>query len=610
MKQTAAILFFLCSLWANSALPEFSYYKLISFNPAVIDGVSNHLNFPVLIRHTDPDLKHTTFGGHVENLNGFDIAFEFNDSDTALYHEMESYNPATGEICFWVCLPYLSPLSSTTIKMYYGNSLIDMNTSTSLTWKEDYKAVYHFNGSYDDATANGFNLTNYGAVEEPSTAIGKGIYLSGGNYLRTDTLDELHLKGDFTLSAWVNTGILNVGSRQNTLLGCGGNGTGPGANFHYYFSVNDDGTLEMQWEYGSGSDVIETSTVSGVSVDETFLLTVVKDTTADEILFYVNGNQLGLSMAYSNNANSGGDAFLQIGTDQKLGSPGTLTNAWMDEVRIGANNFPQSWIKTYYNNVIDPPNFYSYGAEEVLCNVITNFNSPDSLCSDLGTINLGSFKTDSTTQGGIWSLNNEIIDSLTNISELSGQYYLQYTYNDGICSDSTKDSLFIINLVAQAGEDQEINAILSTTLGAETPILGVGNWVENNSYSITDPSNSMSLVTFGETGTFNLVWEVAYSGCLSVKDSVLIQVNPLLIPQIITPNADQKNDVLIIDGIENFDHEIIIVNRWGQVVFQSNNYSNDWGGTNLDGADLPSDTYFITVVLDGILSKSFIEISR
>ena len=72
----------------------------------------------------------------------------------------------------------------------------------------------------------------------------------------------------------------------------------------------------------------------------------------------------------------------------------------------------------------------------------------------------------------------------------------------------------------------------------------------------------------------------------------------LTIPQAVTPNGDGFNDVFVIDGIENYpNNELIIFNRWGAEVFRANGYSNDWNGKstsdfNIWGEDLPTGTYY------------------
>lgn len=63
-----------------------------------------------------------------------------------------------------------------------------------------------------------------------------------------------------------------------------------------------------------------------------------------------------------------------------------------------------------------------------------------------------------------------------------------------------------------------------------------------------------------------------------------------IIPNVFTPNNDGWNDVLVILGIERFPESTFAVyNRWGNLVFESNNYKNNW-----DGAGLDEGTYFYT----------------
>jgi gliding motility-associated-like protein len=60
----------------------------------------------------------------------------------------------------------------------------------------------------------------------------------------------------------------------------------------------------------------------------------------------------------------------------------------------------------------------------------------------------------------------------------------------------------------------------------------------------------------------------------------------------ISPNNDGKNDVLIIDGLQNYpNHTLCIFNRWGNEVLRVKNYQQDWTG-NWNGQLLPDGTYF------------------
>lgn len=87
------------------------------------------------------------------------------------------------------------------------------------------------------------------------------------------------------------------------------------------------------------------------------------------------------------------------------------------------------------------------------------------------------------------------------------------------------------------------------------------------------------------------------------------------IPQFISPNGDDKNDVLIIENINYYpNNKLQVFNRWGNLVYEKDGYINDWDGSanvskgvNIifqgDGSQpLPSGTYFYILDLgvDGL----------
>ncbi len=109
-----------------------------------------------------------------------------------------------------------------------------------------------------------------------------------------------------------------------------------------------------------------------------------------------------------------------------------------------------------------------------------------------------------------------------------------------------------------------------------------------------------------------------YTMCLAVEsnslcaDSVcqLIQVVPATVipPNVITANNDQINDLLEFKYLEFYpNNSLVVLNRWGNVVFEKVGYANDW-----DGDDLNAGTYFYTLIVnDGEQEyKGFIQIVR
>src|SRR3546814_2141874 len=51
------------------------------------------------------------------------------------------------------------------------------------------------------------------------------------------------------------------------------------------------------------------------------------------------------------------------------------------------------------------------------------------------------------------------------------------------------------------------------------------------------------------------------------------------VPNVITPTGDGKNDRLVIPGLDSFvENELVILNRWGNHVFEKKGYEHDWTG--------------------------------
>jgi gliding motility-associated-like protein len=71
------------------------------------------------------------------------------------------------------------------------------------------------------------------------------------------------------------------------------------------------------------------------------------------------------------------------------------------------------------------------------------------------------------------------------------------------------------------------------------------------------------------------------------------------VPSAFSPNNDNINDVLYAVGksIENLSFKIF--NRWGQIVFQSNNLSNGWDG-KINGKDAEEGVYIYSIMASSL----------
>ena len=77
----------------------------------------------------------------------------------------------------------------------------------------------------------------------------------------------------------------------------------------------------------------------------------------------------------------------------------------------------------------------------------------------------------------------------------------------------------------------------------------------------------------------------------------------MVVYNLFSPNSDGANDTFVIEGIELFDNTLKIYNRWGNLVYDVENYQNDWNGISNAGTvlrrnqRLPAGTYFYTLEL-------------
>ena len=150
-------------------------------------------------------------------------------------------------------------------------------------------------------------------------------------------------------------------------------------------------------------------------------------------------------------------------------------------------------------------------------------------------------------------------------------------------------------------------------------------WILNQEYDITSTSPEPRF-TYVETGEYSTELKVYNpQGCdTSYFHTIRVEPVKLKIPNVFTPNGDGVNDYFIISlengsdspksndkrgnrdgGLEYESYEplstyyektdLTIFNRWGRIVYHSNDYHNDWDGDNLSDG-----TYFYVLKCHGL----------
>lgn len=141
------------------------------------------------------------------------------------------------------------------------------------------------------------------------------------------------------------------------------------------------------------------------------------------------------------------------------------------------------------------------------------------------------------------------------------------------------------------GVDQQGRPLDS--LGTDTTVNGQVLWFRaNDTYGIHHwiEGKGVKLIVRAVNNEVSVGTSCKY-GEAGLAEACEVLVKPT---NVFTPNGDGINDVLRFDLLELFDgNKLQVFNRWGKLVFEDDNYQNDW-----DGGDLKDGTYFYVLDID------------
>jgi gliding motility-associated-like protein len=111
------------------------------------------------------------------------------------------------------------------------------------------------------------------------------------------------------------------------------------------------------------------------------------------------------------------------------------------------------------------------------------------------------------------------------------------------------------------------------------------------------------------------VYEVCnQNGCDTALVKIYIECIDIVIFTAVSPNGDGENDYFHIAGILDFpENELVILNRWGNEVYNTRAYKNKWEGTYNNDKELPDGTYYYILKLNDDQNRvfqGFLEIHR
>jgi len=217
----------------------------------------------------------------------------------------------------------------------------------------------------------------------------------------------------------------------------------------------------------------------------------------------------------------------------------------------------------------------------------------------------------------------------------SGWYY--FTISDDLCSET--DSVFV-----EMDNPPMADFSASTTQGCSPLDVTFTNNSENTDMFYWDFDNGNSFTvnnmndqdqTFTNTSTVMLVAStsadpscadtayvtitVAPCGCTdpnatnynpaaTIDDgSCILPIPTVIVPNVITPNGDEVNDIFELTVTNSTEIELTILNRWGNVIFNEVGTNPGWDGKTQGGLEVEAGTYFYRYIVKGVDENATLE---
>ncbi len=230
---------------------------------------------------------------------------------------------------------------------------------------------------------------------------------------------------------------------------------------------------------------------------------------------------------------------------------------------------------------------------------VVDFVYPTPICVN-GQSNISPELVADFTLGGTFSSSpGLIIDAATGEIDLdnskAGLYDVKYDFpvSTDNCGDSDSH-VFQIRVLDRIGfliDGYCRNEIFNISA---TDILGTLNF-DTATFEWSDNvlSFDKSIATVDKSGTYSVTVTTA-DGCIETAEIVVTDIY-CLIQKGISPNGDGLNDSFLLKNL--VVQKLQIFNRHGKEVYSHGpGYTNQWMGQSNSGAELPSGTYFYTIV--------------
>jgi gliding motility-associated-like protein len=307
------------------------------------------------------------------------------------------------------------------------------------------------------------------------------------------------------------------------------------------------------------------------------------------------------------------DTVICLNDTLKLTADGALTYTWDNGVGAGAdhNIFPTA-NTTYIVTGTDANGCSSSSPVNVIVNGL-----PTVIASNDTTVCNGSPATISASGGVIYNWDNGLgLGPVKIVTPSTNTTYTVTGIDANGCRDTDQVTVTLTscipptaNLIASDTSICIDDCIDFTELTSNSPTnwtwyffgAATTNSIAQNPINIcynTVGSFDVALVVSNAFGSDSIFFDnyIVVDSCIIPTTTPIDTVKPVvIIPNVFTPNNDGQNDLFKVGGIGIVEVTIVVYNRWGQVVYETNQVNAGWDGRTNSGTEVPEGTYFYVI---------------